>query len=443
MQGEIKMNAKLNQINPDVAGIDIGSESHYVSVPEGRSDKSVKVFGCFTPDLYNLANWLLECNVKSVAMESTGVYWIPLYEILDARGFEVILVNARDVKNVPGRKTDVQDCQWLQQLHSYGLLRASFRPDDHICVLRGFMRQRDNLVRGSAIHVQRMQKALTQMNIQLHKVISDITGQTGMKIITAILSGQRDPKVLAKLRGPRIKNSEEIIAKALEGNYREEHLFSLEQEFALYNTYIEKIEQCDKRIYAYCKTLESKDVSNDTNGQDSNGKPTTLTKELIRMSGVDFTKIPGIEMQVLQVILSEVGLNANKWKTDKHFTSWLGLTPANKITGGKIFSTRTRKVNNRAAAAFRMAAWNVGKSKNSALGAFYRRLKTRMGSPKAITATARKLASLFYNMLKYGQEYVEKGIDYYDKKYQDKVVRGLNKKAEAFGYALVKVTGTQ
>jgi len=434
------MNSKLNQINLNVAGIDIGSESHYVCVPEGRSDKSVKVFGCFTPDLHDLANWLASCGITSVAMESTGVYWIPLYEILDARGFEVILVNARDVKNVPGRKTDVQDCQWLQQLHSYGLLRASFRPEDHICVLRGFMRQRDNLVRGAAIHVQRMQKALTQMNLQLHKVISDIKGQTGIKIISAILSGERDPKVLAKLRGPRIRNSEEIIAKALVGNYREEHLFSLEQEFALYNIYTDKIEQCDKRIYEYCKTIRTQPG---ISGNKNIDHPTTLSKELTRMAGVDFTKIPGIETQSLQVILSEVGFNANKWKTDKHFTSWLGLTPANKITGGKVFSTRTRKVNNRAAAAFRMAAWNAGKSKNTALGAFYRRLKSRLGSPKAITATARKLASLFYNMLKYGQEYVEKGLDYYDKMYQDKVVRSLNKKAQSFGYELVKVIGTQ
>src|SRR3990167_6393198 len=232
------MSAKFNQINPDVAGIDIGSESHYVCVPEGRSDKLVRVYGCFTTDLHDLADWLSECNVKSVAMESTGVYWIPLYEILDARGFKVVLVNARDVKNFPGRKNDVKDCQWLQQLHSCGLLHASFRPEDHICTLRGFMRQRDNLVKGAGIHVQRMQKALTQMNVQLHKVISDVTGQTGVKIIEAILAGERNPTVLAKLRGTRIKNDEATIAKALVGNYREEHLFSLEQEFDLYKIYL-------------------------------------------------------------------------------------------------------------------------------------------------------------------------------------------------------------
>jgi transposase len=370
-------------------------------------------------------------------MESTGVYWIPLYEILDARGFEVVLVNARDVKNVPGRKTDVKDCQWLQQLHSYGLLKASFRPEDHICTLRGFMRQRDNLVKGAGIHVQRMQKALTQMNVQLHKVISDVTGQTGVKIIEAILAGERNPTILAKLRGTRIKNDEATMAKALVGNYREEHLFSLEQEFDLYKIYLEKISQCDERIYKYYQTIESKDGSN---RPDDNGLPKTIHDELVRLSGVDFTKIPGIATQSVQVILSEIGLNADKWKTDKHFASWLGLSPANKITGGKVFSTRTRKVNNRASYAFRMAALAAGKSKTSAIGAYYRRLKARLGAPKAITATARKLACLFYNMLKHGQEYVEKGLDYYDRMYQDKLVRGLNKKAQAFGYALVKVT---
>ena len=434
------MSAKFNQINPDVAGIDIGSESHYVCVPEGRSDKLVRVYGCFTTDLHDLADWLFECKIKSVAMESTGVYWIPLYEILDARGFEVILVNARDVKNVPGRKTDVKDCQWLQQLHSYGLLKASFRPEDHICTLRGFMRQRDNLVKGAGIHVQRMQKALTQMNVQLHKVISDVTGQTGVKIIEAILAGERNPTVLAKLRGTRIKNDEATIAKALVGNYREEHLFSLEQEFDLYKIYLEKISQCDERIYKYYQTIESKDGSD---RPDDKGSPTTIHDELVRLSGVDFTKIPGIATQSVQVILSEIGLNADKWKTDKHFASWLGLSPANKITGGKVFSTRTRKVNNRASYAFRMAALAAGKSKTSAMGAYYRRLRARLGAPKAITATARKLACLFYNMLKHGQEYVEKGLDYYDRMYQDKLVRGLNKKAQVFGYVLVKVVDTQ
>ena len=434
------MSAKFNQINPDVAGIDIGSASHYVCVPEGRSDKLVRVYGCFTTDLHDLADWLFECKIKSVAMESTGVYWIPLYEILDARGFEVILVNARDVKNVPGRKTDVKDCQWLQQLHSYGLLKASFRPEDHICTLRGFMRQRDNLVKGAGIHVQRMQKALTQMNVQLHKVISDVTGQTGVKIIEAILAGERNPTVLAKLRGTRIKNDEATIAKALVGNYREEHLFSLEQEFDLYKIYLEKISQCDERIYKYYQTIESKDGSD---RPDDKGSPTTIHDELVRLSGVDFTKIPGIATQSVQVILSEIGLNADKWKTDKHFASWLGLSPANKITGGKVFSTRTRKVNNRASYAFRMAALAAGKSKTSAMGAYYRRLRARLGAPKAITATARKLACLFYNMLKHGQEYVEKGLDYYDRMYQDKLVRGLNKKAQVFGYVLVKVVDTQ
>lgn len=423
----------LNMIRSDAAGIDIGSEFHYVCVPADRSKHNVKKFGCYTHNLHELADWLAECRVTSVAMESTGVYWIPLFEILDARGFEVILVNARHVKNVPGRKTDVSDCQWIQQLHSCGLLRGSFRPDDHICVLRGYMRQRDNLVKGAVTHVQRMQKALTQMNVQLHKVISSITGKTGMRILQAIVEGERDPVKLARLRDSKTKNSEVIIANALNGNYRQEHLFALKQELELYNIYQAKIAQCDEEIMGYYTSIDSKHAEQTLPPKD---KPNTKD-ELERISGVDLTKIPGLDTASIQVILSETGTNPDKWSSDKHFASWLGLSPANKITGEKVYSTRTRKVSNRASTSFRMAALSAGKSK-TAIGAYYRRIKSRIGAPKAITATARKLACLFYNMLKHGEEYVEQGMSYYEEAYKDRLVKGLTKRAKELGFTLME-----
>jgi len=434
---------KLPLIYPDAAGIDIGSEMHYVCVPADRDAQPVRKFGCFTPDLHELATWLKNCNIKTVAMESTGVYWIPLFQILEHNGFEVILVNARHVKNVPGRKTDVQDCQWLQQLHGYGLLRGSFRPADEICVLRSYMRQRENLIRSASGHIQRMQKALVQMNLQLHKVISDVTGTTGIKIIEAIIKGERNPHLLASLKDYRIKNSEETIAKALDGDYREEHLFSLKQEFDLYRIYQEKIIECDNQIVQYYKKIDSKV---DKNIQLPENKPEKRPKtqqkfniqnELYRITGVDLVKIPGLENITLQTITSEVGLNMDKWPTEKHFASWLGLSPANKITGEKVFSTRTRMVVNRAATAFRLGAFAAGKS-YTALGAYYRRLKSRLGAPKAITATARKLACLFYRAMKFGNTYVEKGMDYYEKNYQDQVIKNLSQKAKKLGFVLVK-----
>jgi transposase len=432
-----KVPKQLPLIYPDAAGIDVGSEIHYVCVPVDRDTQFVRKFGCFTQDLHMLAGWLERCHIKTVAMESTGVYWITLFQVLENHGFEVILVNARHVKNVPGRKTDAQDCQWLQQLHSYGLLRGSFRPADEICVLRGYIRQRENLTRSTSSHTQRMQKALIQMNLQLHKVISDITGVTGIKIIEAILNGERNPQVLASLRGSRIKNSEEKIAKALEGEYREEHLFSLKQEFDLYKIYQEKIIECDNQIIQYYQKIDSKiDTTTQplekcgTKRKELKTQPKfNMRNELYRITGVDLTKIPGLETLTLQTITSEIGLDMNKWPTEKHFSSWLGLSPANKITGEKVFSTRTRKVVNRAATAFRLSAFSLGKSK-TALGSYYRRLKSRLGAPKAITATARKLACLFYRAMKFGIAYIEKGMDFYEKNYQDQVIRNLSQKAK-------------
>ena len=441
--------SNINIINPNAAGIDIGSEFHYVCVPSGASEPRVRRFACFTNELNRLADWLKSCGVTTIAMESTGVYWIPPYEVLTSCGFEVILANAKYVKNVPGRKTDVQDAQWLQQLHSYGLLHGSFRPADHICVLRGYMRQRDSLVKSAGSHIQRMQKALTQMNIQLHKVISDITGATGLNIIQSILSGERDPIKLAKLRNSRIQKGEAEIAEALVGNYREEHLFSLQQEHDLYMYLQEKIAQCDQRVLDYYAKIETRDNSNAANGSEpapkirqrkskkQNSLIMKLHAEQERISGIDFTKVPGLDVLSTQIIISEVGLDSSKWPNEKNFVSWLGLSPANKITGGKVFSTRTRKVNNRAAVIFRTSAVTVGKSKSS-LGAFYRRLKSRVGAPKAITATARKLACLFYNMLKHGSNYVEKGMDEYEKRYHERVIKNLERKAQENGYSLIK-----
>lgn len=434
--------SKLEVMNPDAAGIDVGSAVHYVCIPERRDEQRVQKFGCFTEDLHNLARWLKKCKVTTVAMESTGVYWIPLFQILESYGFEVKLVNARHVKNVPGRKSDVQDCQWLQQLHSYGLLQGSFRPDSQICVLRSYVRQRKNLTESASTHVLRMQKALIQMNIQLHRVIRDITGVTGMKIIKAIIKGERDSGKLAQFRDARIKNDQSTIAKALAGDYREEHVFTLKQEFELYNIYQEKIAECDRNIEVYYKTFEtksneSKQLSKEKNKHRKSKPDFALHEELHRITGMDFTKVPGLDILSIQTIISETGINHNKWSTEKHFSSWLGLSPANKITGEKVFSTRTRKVINRAANAFRMAANSVGNSKSS-LGAYYRRLKKRLGAPKAITATARKIACIFYSMLKYGQEYVEKGMEYYETRYKERAVKNLIKKAREFGYTLVQ-----
>lgn len=437
-----KTKSKLEVVNPNAAGIDIGSAVHYVCVPEGRDEQRVQKFGCFTADLHNLAQWLKKCKVTTVAMESTGVYWISLFQILESYEFEVKLVNARHVKNVPGRKSDVQDCQWLQQLHSYGLLRGSFRPDNQMCVLRSYVRQRKNLTEGASTHVLRMQKALIQMNIQLHKVISNITGVTGMKIIEAMIEGERNPEKLAEFRSSNIKNDKATIAKALTGDYREEHLFVLKQELELYNVFQEKIAECDRSIEDYYKTFETKfcgnkECSKIKNRSTKNRPNFSIHEELHRVTGMDFTKVPGLDVLSIQTIISETGINHNKWPTEKHFSSWLGLSPANKITGEKVFSTRTRKVINRAANAFRMAAHCVSRS-NSGIGAYCRRLKKRLGAPKAITATARKLACIFYSMLKHGQEYVEKGIDYYEKLYKERVLKNLSKKANELGCVLIK-----
>lgn len=442
-KGNINPCDQFELINPHAAGIDIGSRSHYVCVGANKDPQPIRKFDCFTPDLHKLADWLIQCKITTVAMESTGVYWIPVFQILESRGLEVILVNARHVKNVPGKKTDVQDCQWLQQLHTYGLLNGSFRPDADICILRSYVRQRDNLIRSAAAHIQRMQKALTQMNLQLHKVISDITGATGIAIIKAILEGERDPKILSKLRNKQIKNDEKIIADALVGDYREEHLFTLKQEYDLYCFYQVKIADCDKQILGFYQKVSSQvdPVEKPLKKLKSKGRRShpkfNLRHELYRIIGNDMTSIPGFDVLTIQSILSEVGLDMSKWRTEKHFASWLGFAPGNKISGDKVLNTKTRKVINRASVAFRMAAYATGKS-HTALGAYYRRLRNRLGAPKAITATARKLACLFYRLLKFGTEYVEQGMNYYETQYQERVIKNLKDKARSLGFNLIE-----
>lgn len=438
-----KISSQLEQINLNAAGIDLGGREHWVCVPLDRAQQNVRRFGCFTPDLMALADWLIECRVDTVAMEATGVYWIPVFQILEARGLDVKLVNAHHVKTVPGRKTDVKDCQWLQQLHTYGLLSGSFRPEDEVCVLRSYIRQRDNLIKSASTHVQRMQKALIQMNLHLHKVISDITGNTGMAIIRAIVAGEQDPPKLAALKDPRIKSSTTEIAKALTGDYRREHLFVLKQELTLYEVYQTEIAGLDVEIEKCLASFEAKTSEPPPKtGKKRRKKPTAnhpnfdLHKYLYRMAGVDFTLIDGLDALTVQTILSEIGLNPQRFPTVKHFTSWLGLCPGQKITGGKVKSSQTRPVVNRAANAFRLAAFSLTQSR-SALGAFYRRLRSRLGAPKAITATAHKLARMFYRLWSTQQAYSDPGADYYEQQYRERVVKNLKKKAQELGFELV------
>lgn len=433
----------LKQINLNAAGLDIGSAEIWACVPEGRADVSVRPFPTFTPDLQALADWLEACGVETVAMESTGVYWVPIYELLEERGFEVYLVNARHLKNVPTKKTDVLDCQWIQQLHTYGLLKASFRPEDEMVALRAYIRHRDNLIRYCAAHVQHMQKALHLMNIQLTNVISDMTGQTGMHIIRAIVAGEHDPVSLAQYRDPRCRSSEAEIAKALGGHYRAEHLFALKQALELYDFYHQQIQACDTEIeqkYAVIKpALDDVPPSGPPTkkrGRSKHQPDFDLHRSLLRITGVDLTRIDGLDVLTVQQIIAETGTDMSAWPTVKHFASWLTLAPRNAITGGKLLHSHTQKSTNRAAQVFRMAAQSAGHS-HSALGAFYRRIRAKHGGAKAITATAHKIARIFYHMLKNKQEYNDPGQDYYEQKYRERVIKNLERRAKDLGLELV------
>jgi transposase len=433
------MTTSLECIEPDAAGIDVGSFSHFVAVPSDRDEKSVKEFSAFTSDIHALADWLKKCGVKTVAMESTGVYWIPLYEILEERGFQVCLVNARYIKNVSGRKSDVLDCQWIQQLHSYGLLRPSFRPEEDIIRLRQLVRHRGTLVKWSATHIQHMQKALSQMNLQLHNVVSDITGITGMKIIRSICDGEQDPKKLAAHRDGRCDNSEETIAKSLQGHYKAELLFSLKQALSSYDHYQKQIAECNEEIRKITETFEDKTI-----GQPSPKYKRETNKKSIgfdaqtqffKILGVNLTEIPGINSLTIMTFVSEVGTSVDKWTNAKAFASWLGLCPGTKISGGKRLSSKSKPCANRLAEALRMAASTLSKSQTS-LGAFLRRLKARLGPAKAITAVAHKMAVIIYNMIKNQAGYREAGLDYYDKQHKERAVKNLRRFAERLGYTV-------
>ena len=436
----------LSMIEPNAAGIDIGHREHWCAVPSDRCERPVRPFGTFTEDLEGMADWLRECGIRTVAMESTGVYWIAAFQVLERRGFEVRLVNARQVKNVSGRKSDVLDCQWLQRLHSYGLLNASFRPADAMCVLRTYLRYRDELVCARSVQCQHMQKALQQMNVQLHQVLSDVTGVSGLRIIEAILAGEREGKKLAALADRRVRASQATIQKALRGDYRAEHLFVLRSAFELYQTYEAKIARCDEQIVAQMATLPTCAVGEQKPLPPRKaGRPlrcdlvagTDLRKELYRCAGVDLTAIEGIGVLTAQVVISEIGLDMSRWPTEKHFSSWLGLCPDHRISGGKVLSRHTRHVLNPVADALRMAATTLQNSK-TALGAFYRRMRGRLGAASAITATAHKLARIIYRLLKHGEHYVQQGLEAYEKKYRERLLHNLKKTAAALGLELTQ-----
>ena len=432
---------QLEQVNRNAAGIDLGADVHFVAVPPGRDPEThVRCFGTFTADLVALADWLEQCGIETVAMESTGIYWIPLYDLLEQRGFEVLLINPSDFKKFR-RKTDVSDCQWLQTLHTFGLLQGSFRPHEKIVTLRSYLRHRDNLVKCATDEVRRMQKALEQMNVKLTEVLSDIMGVTGLAIIRAILAGERDPQRLAQLRDERCKNNVATIALALEGNWREEHLFALRQALELYEVYLQKLAQLDERIGAYLETFEDRSDGQELPAIPRNRalEPKLNLRDLMhKLTGVDLTEVDGIGGQAALQIISEIGTDMSKWQTDKHFVSWLCLCPELRLTGGsrKSKRSRTQPSKNRAAAVFRMGAQSLLKA-DCALGAFGRRIRAKKGGAQAVTAVARKLAIIVYHMLKEGRPYKDQGAAYYEARYRERLVEGLRRRAKQLGLDVV------
>jgi transposase len=438
---------RLEVVHPDAAGIDIGNESHYVAVPPTRDSESVRRFGCTTAELKEMADWLKQCGIWTVAMQSTGVYWIAVYDILEEAGLEVYLVNARETKNLPGRKSDVQESQWLMKLHTYGLLRNSFRPSQEIRTLRTYWRQRNDLVRAAGRHIQRIQKAMTQMNIQLANVLSDVSGMTGQAIIKAILGGERDPQKLAEFRDHRVKASEEEIARSLEGNWQEDLLFVLQQEQSGYEFCQKQMTECDQRIEQYLKQREDRSAGANLpeekrkerlrKKKKGNTPQFDLRAELFRMTGADLTQIDGVDVMTAMTILSEVGWDMSKWKTEHHFVSWLRLCPDNKISGDKIIGKGRLPTNNRATSALRMAASTLRVS-NTYLGAQFRRLRTRLGAPIAIKAMAAKLARLVYRVLRYGMQFVDKGAEFYEAQHRTLQINYLKWRAAKMGLQIIE-----
>ncbi|KWS85715.1 IS110 family transposase [Pseudomonas syringae] len=437
----------LPVIHTRAAGIDIGSRFHVVAVPADLAESPVQTFKAFTADLDRMADWLVSLGITTVAMESTGVYWIPVYEILEAHGLQVVLANARDARAVPGRKTDVNDAQWIQRLHSCGLLRASFHPDREIAALRSYLRLRERHLDYAAAHIQHMQKALTHMNVQLHHVVSDITGLTGMRIIRAIVAGERSPSVLAAMSDRRCKAGVDVIEAALVGNYQPEHLFALSQALAMYDAYQAQLVVCDQQIAQTLIQLSQVNAPPTAplpkprhNTRQPNALNFDVRTLLYQLVGVDLTQIHGIGPFLALRLVAECGTDLSRWRTCHHFTSWLTLAPGCRISGGKVLSAHTRKTKNRLTAHLRLAAVTVGRT-STALGAFYRRLAARIGKAKAVTATARKIAILFYNAMRFGMSYRDPGEDQYEQRYRERVVKGLHRRAAEFGFALQPVEG--
>ena len=428
---------KREEVFPNAAAVDVGASSHWVAAPPGRTDQPVREFGVMTGNLHALAEWLIECGVDTVALESTGVYWIPVYEVLEQRGLKVWLVDARQMKYVPGRKSDVQDCQWLQKLMSFGLLRGAFRPDGEVCVVRAVARQREVLITEQGHWVQRMQKALVEMNIQLTEVLSDVMGVTGQAIIRAIVAGERDPKVLARYRDGRVKASAAEIAEALRGNWREEHLFVLTQALAMYDDIGRHLHECDAKLQRLLG--ERAEHAVDLGKAPRQGSKQRIAfdarQALANWAGVDLTRIPGLGVTVVMTLLTEIGPNLSRFETVKHFCSWLGLCPGTKISGGKVLYSATKRSANRARQALKMAAQSLSHS-DSALGAFYRRLCARMDKLRANTATAHKLARMVYFMLTRGEAFVEQGQQRYEEQQRQRSVAALKRRAAALGFQI-------
>lgn len=438
---------ELTILHPNAAGIDIGSAESWVSVPADRDPQPLRRFEMNTPDLLALAEWLKACGVTTVAMESTGVYWIPLYEILEARGFQVFLVNARHAKHLPGRKKDETDAQWLRRLHTFGLLNNSFRPEGDMCAVRAYLRHRAELIEHRAAHIQHMQKALQQMNVRLSPTVTDITGVTGQAIIRAILAGERDPHRLAALRNPGCARPESEFVKALTGHYRDEHVFALKQALALYDCYTEQIRECDQEVERKFSALKPVHDEDELPPLDPTDKRNTHSKNapaydgrrlLYQLLGIDLVAVHGLNEVTAQIILSEIGTDMSRWSDEKHFCSWLGLAPHNDVSGGKVLRSRTLKTHNRAGQAFRLAAQAVSRTE-TAYGAFFRRMRARHGPQKAIVATAHKIAQTVYFMLRDHKPFDAVSADAYLKRDREREVARLQRKATKLGFTLAPV----
>jgi transposase len=436
----------MSRIHPNAAGVDIGAIEIVACVAGDENTQIVKAFGNYTVDLQALAQWMKSYRIKTVAMESTGVYWIPLFEELERQGFECLLISSRSLRRVAGRKSDISDAQWIQTLHTYGLLEGSFRPQGDLVALRTLLRHRCQLIEHRSPHIQHMQKALLQMNVQLSQAVTDVTGMTGQKIIRAILAGAREPQALAALREAGCKKSAEEIGKALTGTWREEHLFVLKQSVLLYDFYTEQIQACDEeieRLYGLTRPdWETGEVEPFTrrkkNSRSKNlpQHPEEIRKHLKRISGVDLSVVDGFGVSLAQTMILEVGTDMSRFPDEKHFCSWLGLAPKHEISGGKVLKNNTLKTRNRAGQAFRMAAQSV-KQAECVFGVFYRRLKARLGPSQATVATAHAVARVVYRMLKYQVEYEPLSLNEYQRQYEAQQIKYIKKRAAKFGFQLV------